>query len=147
MTTDVLLNQDKGYFDFEWTENGDLSTCESLDTMIWMCLFEEKRATSSEVDRPEFRRGWSGNESTPDFEIGSKIWQYSQERITGTLLTSLRTDIRAALQPLIDIAKAESVEVDKPTAKKDGVYVNITIKRSPTEIEKRFFRLWDNTGR
>ena len=76
MTTDVILNADKGYYDFEWTESGDISTDQTLDTYILMCLFEEQRATPAEVPESNRRRGWSGNESTPGFEQGSKVWLF-----------------------------------------------------------------------
>lgn len=147
MTTDVILNRDKGYYDFEWTASGDISTAETLDTYILMSLFEEVRATPAEIPESNKRRGWIGNESTPGFEQGSKAWLFEQERITGTVLADLGPIIRNGLQRLIDDGIAVSVQVETPFLRKGVVCVFINIGRDGSRVERRFFELWDNTGR
>lgn len=146
MTTDVILNNAKGYYDFEWTESGDISTDQTLDTYIFMCIFEEVRATPSEIPESNRRRGWVGNESTPGFEQGSKAWQFEQERVTGTVLAELGAVIRNSLQPLIDEDIAKSVEVETPFLRNGKVCVFINLGRDGSKVDRRFFELWDNTG-
>lgn len=146
MSTDVLLNTRKGYYDFDWTESGDISTAQSLDTYILMCIFEEVRATPAEVPESNRRRGWVGNESTPGFEQGSKAWEFEQERATGTTLADLGPVIRNGLQPLIDDGIAVSVEVETPFLRKGKVCVFINLGRDGSKVDRRFFELWDNTG-
>lgn len=146
MTTDVILNERKGYYDFDWTDSGDFSTAETLDTYILMCIFEEVRATPAEVPESNLRRGWIGNESTPGFEQGSKAWLFEQERITGTVLAELGVVIRNALQILITEQIAENVIVETPILKDGSVSVFINLFRSGSEVDRRFFKLWENTG-
>ena len=146
MTTDVILNDTRGYYDFEWTASGDISTAETLDTFILICIFEEVRATETEVSVANLRRGWAGNESTPGFQQGSKAWQFEQERATGTTLAELGVVIRNSLQPLIDDGIAFNVEVETPILLKGKVCVFIKISRDGSPVDRRFFELWENTG-
>lgn len=146
MTTDVVLNTDRGYYDFDWTESGDISTDQSLDTYILMSVFEEVRATPAEMPESSKRRGWVGNESTPGFEQGSKAWMFEQERVTGTVLAELGVVVRNGLQRLIDDGIAVSVEVETPFLRKGRICVFINLGRDGSPVDRRFFELWDNTG-
>jgi len=146
MTTDATLNTRKGYHDFDWTETGDISTDETLDTFILMLIFGEVRATPAEVPQSNKRRGWVGNESTPGFEFGSKLWQFEQERVTGTMLAELGVVIRNSLQRLIDDGIAVSVEVEQPFLKNGFVCVRVNISRDGSKVDSFFFELWENTG-
>ena len=146
MTTDVALNTTRGYYDFDWTASGDISTQQNLDTYILMCIFEEVRATAAEVPQAELRRGWHGNESTPGFQQGSKTWQFEQERVTGTTMAELGAVARNGLQVIIDEGIAEDVIVETPFLRNEKVCVYITLKRSGFDPDRRFFELWENTG-
>lgn len=146
MATDVILNEDKGYYDFQWTESGDLSTAQTLDTFILMSIFEEVRATPAEVPEANRRRGWIGNESTPDFQQGSKAWLFEQERVTGTVLAELGQVVRNGLQVLIDEQIARSVDVETPFLRNGIVCVFINLGRDGSRVDRRFFELWNNTG-
>jgi phage gp46-like protein len=146
MTTDVILNDKKGYYDFEWTESGDISTDQTLDTFILMCVMEEVRASASEVPQSNLRRGWIGNESTPGFEQGSKTWLFEQEKITGSIMAELGAIVRNSLQPLIDEGLAEDVIVHNPFLKSGKVTVNIDLFRSGSKVEQKSYELWNNTG-
>ncbi len=146
MTTDVILNQNKSYWDFDWTDSGDISTNDTLDTSILISIFEEKRASPSEIAESNRRRGWMGNESTPEFEQGSKQWLFEQERITGSVLAELGVIIRNALQWLIDDDIAKTVVVNQPTIRNGKVSVAIDIGRDGSKVDHRFYELWDNSG-
>lgn len=146
MTTDVILNDNKGYYDFDWAVSGDIDTGATLDTYVLMCLFEEKRASESEVPQSNLRRGWLGNEHTPGFEQGGKTWLFTQERMTGTSLAELGPVIRNALQPLIDDGLAKSVDVETPTIRNGRVVCYITFGRDGSLVDRRYYELWDNTG-
>lgn len=146
MTIDVILNKTKGYYDFDWTADGDIPMGEQLDTYILMCIFEEVRATSAEIPQANRRRGWLGNESTPGFEQGSKTWLFEQERITGTVLAELGVIVRNGLQVMIDEGIAKSVEVETPFLQNGNVCVYINLGRDGSVVDRRFYTLWDNTG-
>lgn len=147
MSTDVVLTHNGSFYDISWTAAGDINTAETLDTYILMCLFEERRASPDEVAPPQLRRGWLGNESTPGFEQGSKVWEFEQERLTGSMLAELRVVVRDCLQPLIDDGLADDVLVAQPSLSGGAVRVSITIIRGGSEIETLNYKLWDNTGR
>lgn len=146
MTTDVLLNQDKGYWDFEWTAAGDISTAQAFDTALLMSIFEEVRATAREVMASQLRRGWLGNESTPDFQQGSKAWLFDQERVTGSILAELGQVVRNGFQWFIDDNLLLNVIVNQPFLQNGKVCVFIDIFRDGSPVDRRFFEIWDNTG-
>lgn len=146
MTTDVRLDNKKGYYDIAWNNSGDIDTDETLDTAILMSIFEEARATSSEVPASQRRRGWIGNETTPSFEQGSKAWEFEQERATGSILAELGVVINNSLIKLVDEGIAVSVNVLTPYLQGGTVMVPIDIGRDGSEVERKYYPLWDNTG-
>lgn len=143
MTTDAVLVGDN--FDLQIGDDGDIVTADFFDTAILMSVFCERRASPSEVPQSERRRGWIGNESTPDFEIGSKLWLYYQARVTRSILSGLESVILAGLQWMVDDGIAESIEVN---AELSGgrVVVDIPTKRPSSKVERRYYALWENTG-
>ena len=146
MTTDVVLTDEKGYYDFAWTESGDMQTAESLDTAILMSIFCEVRASASEIPESQNRRGWVGNESTPGFEQGSKQWLFEQERLTGTVLAELGPVVRNGLQWFLDEGIAVSAETANARVVNQEVTQEIAIGRSGSIVEKKVYTLWNNTG-
>jgi len=110
-----------------------------------MSFFCEKRAASSEVPDSQRRRGWIGNESTPGFEIGSKIWLYEQSRIDRNTLNGINTAANESLQWMIDDAIAVAVR-SSSTFSNDTIFLVVEIERPNSKVERRFFTLWENTG-
>lgn len=145
MASDVRIRQDKGYYDFEWSLDGDITIDQALDTTILMAIHEQVRANSSEIPTDNFRRGWIGNESTPDFEQGSKMWLFEQERITSSMLAELGTVVNNGLQQLVDDNIAVSASA-VATLENGKIVITLILKRSNGQIEKKLFALWDNTG-
>jgi len=146
MTTDVILDISKGYYDISWTASGDIETGQTLDTYILMSLFEEVRAIATEVPEANLRRGWIGNETTPNFQQGNKAWLFDQERITGTVLAELGQVIRNGLQPLVDDGIAKSVDVETPVLKNGKIVVYINLGRDGSKVDRLYYELWNNTG-
>ena len=143
MTTDAVLTDND--FDFQIDTNGDILTDDFFDTAFLVSLFAEQRATASEVPESHRRRGWIGNEATPGFEIGSKLWLYEQARATRTNLAGIETAALNALQWMIDDAIAISVSATA-TLSDGSIALEVIIKRPSSKVEKRYFELWDNTG-
>jgi len=144
--SDALLNRPEGgFFDFSIASDGDIRTVDFFDTTILTSIYEEKRASSTEVELPELRRGWIGNESTPNFERGSKVWLYSQSRLTGGILNKISAASNEGLQHLVDDGFAVSVQ--SIASQKNGeVKLNITTQRPNSVTERRELFLWDNSG-
>jgi len=145
MASDVIIRQDKGYYDFEWSDDGDISVDQALDTTILMAIYEQVRANSSEIAVDNLRRGWIGNESTPGFEQGSKFWMFEQERITTSMLAELGTVINNGLQQLVNDNIAISTSTNA-SLKNGEIVVEVILERPSGKIERKLFPLWDKTG-
>jgi len=137
---DAVLYDEVG-FDIAFTAEGDIETADQLDTAVKMSLFCERRATPSEMPVPELRRGWIGNEATPGFEIGSKVWLYEQARMTQTILNGLEAAAANGLDWLVDDAIAVKLETSiTPTE------LLITAYRPNSEVATFYYNLWEGTG-
>lgn len=147
MTTDAVLTIDEqtNAYDFTLDENGDIKTEEFFDTSLLYSLFGERRASPDEVPEPQLRRGWIGNSS--EFENGSKIWLLSQARLTRDTLNRLQDEAEKALQWLVDDGLAVSIDQVVASVSRGRVVLDITIRRSRDKVDRKFFTLWENTGR
>ena len=141
---DAVLIKKNGFFDFELDDNGDIKTEDFFDTSLIYSLFGERRASSDEVVEPQLRRGWIGN---GDFENGSKLWLFSQARLTRENLNRIQDEAKNALQWLIDDELAVSIDQITATVSGGRVLLDITIRRSHDKIDRELFELWDNTGK
>jgi len=139
--TDAVLTKNGGVYDFTLDTAGQITVEEAVDTAILMSLFCERRANASEVPVSSQRRGWIGNESTPGFENGSKFWLYEQSRITRTTLNNIETAVRNGLQWFVDDGIATKITV---TMELSGL--TVVIERPNSNVDKRYYELWNNTG-
>lgn len=142
----VLQELDGGVYDIKIGFDGDIETEDSFDTYILVALFSDKRADASEILDPQRRRGWIGNEHTPDFELGSKLWLYEQSRLTRAVQNAVSAEAVDALQSLVDEDLAVSVRGAELEATVDGASLMVEIERSPSRVEKRHFDFWQKTG-
>ena len=145
MSDAVLSRIEGGKFDFTIAANGDIEQADFLDTAILVSIYENKRATRSEVQLPQNREGWIGNESTPDFERGSKIWLYEQAKLTQEVINAIESAANESLAWLIGDGLAVSVNSDvRP--KNGRIILTITIERPQSIVIQRELFLWDNSG-
>lgn len=145
MSDAILSRPENGHFDFSIAENGDILQADFFDTAILISIYAEKRASQSEVSLPELRRGWIGNESLVDFEIGSKIWLYEQSRLTRDVMNNIINAANESLAWLISDGFAIDV-VSDVNRKKGKVFLNITIQRPESITTEKELFLWDNSG-
>ena len=146
MTTDVIMEKNTdGFYDIQFTDAGDIATIEALDTPILMGIFAERRASASEVPESFNRRGWLGNESTPGFEMGSKLWQFFQSRASFDTLTEIQSVLRDGQSWLVDDNLAENVTV-QTALRNSTIVADMTFFRSSSEVDQSTFELWSNTG-
>ena len=144
--TDAVLNRlENQYFDFAIAENGDIEQLDFYDTAVLVSIYEHKRASSSEVLLPEQRRGWIGNESTPEFERGSKIWLYEQARLSRTVMNNIINAANESLQWLIDQGFAVGVMSDVKL-ESGKIFLVIQIQRPDSITTNQKLFLWDNSG-
>lgn len=148
--TDAVLTIDPvtQLYDINIDAQGDIETADFFDTSILYSIFGERRANKDEVLDARFRRGWIGSEGK-DFENGSKIWLFEQSRITATNLARISDEVKKSLQWLVDDGIATSLIVDGVTVdtNRNKLVLTLDIRRSSDKVERRFFDLWDNTGK
>ena len=132
-------------YDIQVGPDGDIETEDSLDTAILVSLFSDRRVSESEQPSEYKRRGWVGNESTPGIQIGSRVWLYDQARITNTTLSGISDAASDCLQWMVDQGIAKGVSATA-TATSTGVSLNVSITRPTSEVEQRFYDLWNNTA-
>ncbi len=143
----ILQELAGGIYDLTIGFDGDIATEDSFDTALVVSLLSDRRANESEVPESHRRRGWIGNEVTPGFEIGSKVWLFEQARLNRTTMNGIADAARDALQWFIDddlVVAVRNVQV--ALVGRDQVSLEVTIERTSSEVEKRFFTLWENTG-
>ena len=146
MTTDVLVKADtNGIYDIELTADGDIANGDFFDSSLIYSILGERRALASEVPASHRRRGWIGNEHS-DYENGSKIWLYEQSKLTRTILNDIQSEAVNSLQWLIDDGFAVGVITPEIIVLENGVGIILNIQRPNSEVEQRFFELWNNTG-
>ena len=140
MGVDAVLYEASGY-DIALDANGDIETADQLDTAINMSLLCERRAAASEMPAPELRRGWIGNEATPDFEIGSKLWLYWQARATRTVLNGIETEARNGLNWMLEDGIALGIQTAITLEE-----LTVTLERPNSEVSTVYYKLWEGTG-
>lgn len=143
-TTDIVVRQSNNIWDLVLDEKGDLANDDFFDSSLIYSILGERRASASEVPESNLRRGWIGNEDQ-DFENGSKVWLFEQARITRRVLNGIQSAAFNGLNWLIDDGILINVEV--AAVLKDGIVsLEITLFRSNSKVDRRFFQLWENTG-
>lgn len=146
ITDAVLLKDNSGIYDFSLDETGDIKTEDFFDTSILMSIFCERRASANEMPASHYRRGWIGNESTPSFEIGSKVWLFEQSRLTRETLNGINSVVKEGLQWMIDDKIALEILVSSSLGQNNSIAIEVIITRPNSKVEKRYFELWENTG-
>lgn len=146
MTTDVFIDTPTGSTtnDLFIDENGDLLNGDFFDSSLRYSLLGERRANASEVPVSHYRRGDIISEGE-DYENGSKIWTYYQARLTRTVMNSIRAEALVALQWLIDDGYLKNIEI-KTVLINNKVTLRINLIRFNSQVDRRFFELWENTG-
>jgi phage gp46-like protein len=142
----VLQRLEGGAYDAKIGFDGDFETADSFDTSIIVSLLSDRRASESEVRESHKRRGWIGNEHTPGFEYGSKLWLFDQSRLTRSIMSSIADAAREALLWLVSDDHAVAIRNTSLSMTTTGVTLEVTIERDSSHVEKRYFDLWQNTG-
>jgi phage gp46-like protein len=146
MTRDVkLFQRPSSLFDIDF-ENGDIALTDGLDTALYMSVFCEQRALSTEVSDPLQRRGHFTNDFSDidGYEVGSKFWLYTAratntERNAELLQKTVRED---GLQWMIDDAIVKDVAIDI-TRVSDKV--TLDIKLTTIQDDTLYYQTFLNT--
>lgn len=144
--SDILLNNDSGYYDISFT-NGDFTMTRGLETALLMSVYCDKRADVSEIPAPELRRGWWGNTvlGYGNYEIGSKLWLLEQARKDNVTLGLAKTYTADCLQWLIVDNLAKEIRVDSSFII-NGLKIEVDIVVSQNKTISESYELWQNTN-
>lgn len=128
--------------------NGDFVTVDSFDTSIEMSLFNDQRASPSEVPVGNLRRGWWGDlvSDFQGFQIGSKLWLTRQSRLTQILLNLMQSYVTNSLQWMIDDGYATKINVSTSQSGSSGINLAIQFFRPNNIVTSKYYTLWNNSG-
>ena len=145
---DVKFDLDSyGKFDFG-INNGDLVGEDGYDTAIWVSLFTDARADSTQVPIPEYRRGWLGNTVSviPDRQLGGYLWLIDQRRLIQKTLNEAIDYTKKALQWMIDDNICSEVTVTSKLIPGLGIELDVNITSIQGELSTKNIKLWKLTG-
>lgn len=129
-----LRTDDFGQYDIDWSQNGDFTMTNTLQTATLMSANCERRAKSYEVASAELRRGWIGNlvNESIDIEDGCGNWLYQQRRLNSETINGVRDETEKGLLWMVADGLAKSLAV--VTNVIDGkIVLSIVIKVTDTE--------------
>lgn len=141
----ILTKKAAGYYDMDIGADGDIVTRASLDTAILYSLFGERRASADEMPLPQLRRGWIGNDSTS--ENGSKLWLFTQERLTRSTLNRIEDEAKKGLSWLVSDGLAVAIDDVSAYILGGRPFLDVTIRRSRDTVDRISYDLWEMTGR
>lgn len=107
----IIYDKETDSFDIDYS-NGDLVREDGLESAVLISLFSDARVSSDEADDPEDLRGWWGDLTTEDDQIGSKLWLLQRSKTVKDNLTKARRYIEQALQWMIDDGVAIKIEAE-----------------------------------
>lgn len=141
-----FIEVSNGNYDYAIID-GDFLTDDSFDTDILSSLLVDARADSSEIQQPENRRGWFGDEFMVDvgFILGSKLWLIEQSRNVNLTATQAETYTREALEWILDKKLADTIDVSTELRQPDELFINIAIFVDDNKIASFTFELWKNS--
>lgn len=147
MKKEIRLETQENYFDIA-IEDGDFANCAGFDTAIWTSLFTDARADSSQILKPEDRRGWLGNTISEfgDTQLGGLLWLADQRRLTQDTLNEVVDYIRKSLNWFVSYEIALKVEVSGAIIPKSGIEVSIKITSLDGVTTDYLIELWRYTG-
>jgi phage gp46-like protein len=146
---DISLKQGTdNRFHFEIDSNGDLKRDDSFDSFIIVSLFSDRRANSSEIQQPEKRRGWEGDEFLDliDYNIGSKLWLLEQARNTIETRNVAVQIVQEALEWFVEIGYCERVEVTGQRLLPSTLNITSNFYVQNDLIKSFTFNVWEKTN-
>jgi phage gp46-like protein len=141
--------------------NGTLDDTQALATAVIVALGTDRLAAPQDVlpdpDSTD-RRGWwadlDAEEIWGGWPIGCRLWTLMRDKITGpgaqrgSTLVRVEYFIREAIQPLIDLRIASSMDIKATRVDKQRIQALIRLYRGPElAVELRYQILWAEIAR
>lgn len=145
---DIAINEDdEGVMDISFGPDGDFTPEYGFSSTIKTSLYEERRADPSSQPIESKRRGCIVNESSDDntYERGSLLWVISQARANSTTRNQAVDYAKQALSHLVEDGYLENIKVTG-FLRAEGIELEVILIRKNKQIDKLYFKLWENTG-
>ena len=143
---DVKLTHTGSYYDISFDDAGQLETEDSFESAIINTILSEERAEEGQVQIPELRRGWIGNQDNP-VPVGSRFWVYNQLRLTQKDINLIKSEVKRALErTFVDTGIATRVR-SRIQILENRVNVTVTIERPDGPTEEKYYASGDGTGK
>ena len=121
--------------------NGDLETDDGLQTAVYLSLFTNRRAKSTET-KTDTLGGWWADETLPDKDqIGSLLWTLQRETLTQETILKAKQYAEDSLSWMTADGVAEEILVTVSRSGIFGISFDIVIK-SPKSLIHRYKILW-----
>ena len=140
---ELLYREDKGFYDLEITDTGDLKADNSFDTGVNLALFTDGRADVSEVSNPEYQRGTIVDMFTSR-RNGSKLWLLEQSRNDAGAVNRAIDYAKNALKYFVDLNLVQKITANGYLTSK-GIVLSITIQGINGTIDKYKYEAWNNS--
>jgi len=141
MADDILLNNEKGYYDFEIVD-GSIVKDDSLFTSIIFSLFTDKRESQQRID-PLKNRGWI-IDLVKETQAGSLLWTLEQARATTENARLAASFAEESLQWMVENNLALSVSFEGEVVQQGIALVGVVdIPRGPSL--NLAVNLWEKT--
>lgn len=139
---------DDNNFHFRINEAGDLLSDDTFYSAINVSLFTDRRADVSEIEQPQKRRGWEGDEflNLEDYLIGSKLWLLDQARLTIEIKNKAVNFVRNSLQHFVDTGVCDRIEVTGQRILPEILKITSTFFVENNIISSFTFDVWKKTS-
>lgn len=140
-----VFNEDLEIYDLSIDSNGNLVGDDTFNTAVLVSLFTDSRADGSQVDKPNFRRGWAGNEQLENNkEFGSLLWLLNQRRARTKTLNDAESYAQNALQWFIERDYASEIEVNA-YFNGDDLISEVKILKGDNIVLNKVYDIWKAT--
>ena len=140
---EMKYDNDKGFFDISFDDNGDMNYDDTFDTSVNCAVLTDGRADKTEVSLVENQRGTIVDLFTK-VRNGSKLWLLEQARADLSSKNRAIDYAKNALQYLVDEGYCKNVLVDG-SLKREGITLVITIEALNGVFDKYRYDAWNKS--
>lgn len=128
--------------------NGDLKTTAGLDSAIIISILTDARASESQIQLPQQRRGWPGNVASivPGRQLGSLLWLTDQRRLTAQTLNAVVDYVHKALSWITEDTLLKTINTSGEIVPLVGIVLKIKMTAHDGTTSNQYVKLWEATG-
>jgi len=125
----VFFRKENESFDIDFDDQGHVIVGNPLDTMLYIALLTDARASADQIKEKDQQRGWFGNlyNTNQDRMLGSIVWLFSQSRNTNDTANSIKDKMQKSLNFLIEDGFVKTIEITTEN-KENKIFFTINVK-------------------